>query len=186
MKLGRTLLVVLICLAVLAGVMLLLTFTIKSIEQVATGLASENKSLKGLGRVGIVIAGLAAPIIYLFQRIGKGIKGLFTGFGSSEKERTLGKRNEAMAKELTSLREQVRLLDQKRSQELAASQARVEKLEVATSLSQQRLAASEARTEVVIERLAHPQVTHTNAELLEIAKRSPYQAPGPKPPEEPH
>lgn len=167
---GKRLIGALVVLVIVAAVMLALTFTVDAIHDVAKGIAAER--MASLGQVGIVIAGLFAPIVYVLKRLRLGL------FGSSKEERALAARTDELEREIKRLRAEVAGLDKAREQELSVVEARVRELEGGIAASLQALKASDAAIDALIDRLLNPQRTKTDAELWEVAGSSPFFDPG--------
>jgi len=166
-------------LLVVAAVMLALTFLVKDIGAVAAQLAEGDGRLRSMGKAGIVLVGLFAPIVYLFRRFGQWLKDLLgAGPGPSGKEAALARRTEELERRLDRVREDVARLDGQRAEELSRAQERVRELEAAVAAGRQAVATSDAALDAAVHRALNPRRTMTDAQAFEEAGRSPFFDPG--------
>lgn len=114
--------------ALVLGAMLLLTYTSPGIKAFATGLAKGS-------RLPIWLVGLAAPLLYVFKKIG-GVFGSLFGEGATE--RGIRESNDAIKAKLDQVERDVQGLDQWRRTQLEPRLARV-------ALLEQQLAGMDAR-----------------------------------------
>jgi len=166
-------------LLVVAAAMLALTFLVKDIGAVAAQLAAGDDRLRSMGKAGIVVVGLFAPIVYVFRRLGRWLKDLLgAGPGWSGKEAALARRADELERRLDRMREDVARLDGERAGELARAQERVKELEAAVAAGRQAVAAGDAALDAAVQRALSPRATMTDAEAVEEIKRSPFFDPG--------
>lgn len=117
-----TALVVMALLAVAA--LLLVTWLAKPVRDVAQGLARDWD----IGRIGIVLAGIAAPLVFVGKKMVEWLARAF-GLGSTARERRLEERTAAVEAELRRLGEEVRAIDAGRRETLARHHAELAALE---------------------------------------------------------
>ena len=156
----RRVVVVLLIVLAFAGLMLLLTAAIQPIGDVAEGM-----NLRFLGRFGIVVAGLLAPLAYALQRVQKALFGL----GSTEKEKQVAERNEELEKRIARIEADVKRLDDERRRELGAALDRVARVEKEIEADKQTLAAADRALAAKMDEILHPR--HTGMSWEELSEK---------------
>lgn len=111
--------------ALLIGVLLALSLLVPGVRREAEGLVGPL-SLGGLRVVGLFLAGIAAPIVYVFKRLGRALP-------SSEREQQLRADNEEVRRVLARLESDVTARDEARRRELDEARQRIATLEASVA-----------------------------------------------------
>lgn len=119
---GRSLLFALLVIVFIAAALSLVTWLTPTLRENALEQARKLR----LGRAGIVLAGVLAPILYLFKSIGEWFSGLF---GSGKTEREIADRTRAIEADIAKLRREVNDLETARTRALEVEHARIAALE---------------------------------------------------------
>jgi hypothetical protein len=125
-----------IILALVLAAMLLLTYSSPAIKEFAQGLSVSSK-------LPLWLVGLAAPILFVFNRLGKLLGGLF---GEGQTERSIREKNEAIKAKLDEVEQNVQRLDEWRRGEVEPRIRRIDAL-------QQSIAGMEGRATAIAESL---------------------------------
>jgi hypothetical protein len=161
---SRRTLGIILAIAVVAGALLLLSWLVPSIRAEARTLAGSD-GLRGLGSLGVVLAGLAAPIVFLFGKLSKGLAGLLP---DSDRENEIREDNKRIEAELASVRAEVARIDRERRQELDQGWRRVAALEAKLGVSQ----GARSDIDAQIEHLkAQPPPERSTQELIEMLEK---------------
>lgn len=122
---------VVIIIALVLAAMLLLTYSSPAIKEFAQGLSASSK-------LPLWLVGLAAPILFVFNRIGKFFSGLF---GEGSTERGIREKNEAIKAKLDEVERSVQQLDEWRRTQIEPRMARIAQLEQGIGAMEGRAAA---------------------------------------------
>jgi TolA-binding protein len=137
-----------------AAVLLLVTALVPQVRKLAESMAKDE--FPSLGRIGIVVAGLLAPIAFVLKAIAEWFTGLFGFGGKGHKDDELEKRTNELEAQLNKLRGEVAALDQQRQRELDAEKARSAELERQLADEKQQLSGVDKAIADREERMAHP------------------------------
>jgi len=159
----KRLLVVVVVAVALAGILLLIT----SLSPALSENAKAHAARLNMGRVGIVVAGLLAPILYLFKRIGEWFSRVFLGgVGPGKTERGLAERTKVIEAELTRLRQEVKDIGDVRQRALDAEHTRLAAIEAKLSSLQRSLGGVDQEIER-LQTAPPPARIQTDEELIE-------------------
>lgn len=147
--------------------LLLLTALVPTLRQLAIAMSKDE--LASLGRPGLVVAGLLAPLVYVFKKISEWLVGLLSGIGRGGKDDRLEQRTNELEAELKRLRGEVADLDRARARELEAERARAAELQRQLEGAKRRLGELDAAIAVHEERLAD--AAPATADEIEAARR---------------
>ncbi len=150
----RTLGAWILAILAIAAVLLLVSALVPQVKKLAESMAKDE--LQWLGRAGIVVAGLLAPIAFVLKAIVEWFTGLLGFGGRGHKDDELEKRTNELEARLDKLRAEVAALDQDRQRELDAEKARSAELERQLGERKQQLSDLDKTIADREERMAHP------------------------------
>jgi hypothetical protein len=163
---GRSFVTVLLVALLVAGVLVAITLLVPDVRKEAGELAKSW----GPGRlkfVGIVLAGLAAPIVYVFKQLAKGIRGVLP---DSHREGEIAKDNAAIKSSLAQLQADIAARDEARRRELDDARRRIAELEVQVAAKKEEIRAVDRQIQQL---KVGPQREMTRDEVLEFWKSAP-------------
>ncbi len=131
-RFGKTIVLILL----LLGAMLLLTYVSPGIKAFATDLSKQS-------HLPIWLVGLAAPILFFFNKLGGFLNGLF---GEGETERSIREKNDEIKAKLDEVERSVQQLDEWRRSEIEPRLRRIDEL-------QQNIGSMEGRATAIAESL---------------------------------
>ncbi len=131
-RFGKTLVLILLVL----GAMLLLTYVSPGIKTFASGLSKQS-------HLPIWLVGLAAPILFFFNKLGGFLSGLF---GEGSTERSIRDRNDEIKAKLDEVERSVQQLDEWRRNQIEPRLRRIDEL-------QQNIGSMEGRAATFTDRL---------------------------------
>ncbi|OLB13913.1 MAG: hypothetical protein AUH07_05500 [Gemmatimonadetes bacterium 13_2_20CM_70_9] len=131
-RFGKTIVLILL----LLGAMLLLTYVSPGIKAFATDLSKQS-------HLPIWLVGLAAPILFFFNKLGGFLNGLF---GEGETERSIREKNDEIKAKLDEVERSVQQLDEWRRSEIEPRLRRIDEL-------QQNIGSMEGHAATLTERL---------------------------------
>ena len=169
-SLARHIAVIVLVVVAAAAILSLITFLSPALHDFAGGVAGKFD----MGRAGIVLAGVLAPILYLFKNIGEWFARVFLGGlgGSGSAEKAIADRTRELEAQIKQLRQDVSTIEASRAAALQAEHARLAEIEAHLATLRQSMS-------TVDEQIAHlessppPERTHSNEELVDIVKKSP-------------
>jgi prefoldin subunit 5 len=114
----RKVLTILLVVVVVAAAMLAITYFVPEVRQVADKMAKDKHTPW-------VLAGLIAPIAYLFKRVGEWLRSFF----STDSEEKLTRENDEIKRQLAAVRSDIDRIDALRTQEIRAHQEKIAALD---------------------------------------------------------
>jgi hypothetical protein len=146
---GRALVVVVVVVGIFALALLLVTAFVPPVRDLARSMAGSK-----LGTFGLFLAGLAAPIVYVFKRVAEWFGTLG---GETPSGRAIAERSAAIERRMDELRREVAAVDAARQRDLEAYRARLATIE-------DRLAGLRQRGEQLDEHVARLQAAPARQE----------------------
>ncbi|QQS06316.1 MAG: hypothetical protein IPK50_05330 [Fibrobacterota bacterium] len=134
----RTLLILLLVLILVGGVLLLLSWFVPELKSLAKDISMD-------GDLPIWIAGLAAPIVYVYRRFTEGIGKLFSS-GASQKVEAISSSREDLRKEVDELLQWRRDTLRQEIQSMQATRAEMDSLRTRLSQVQTEMEMVKSRT----------------------------------------
>ncbi len=125
----------LLIIVIIAGVMLVITFTIPDVARYAKDLAGKNK-------LPVWIVGLFAPIAYVFRMFSEWLNKLL---GTSSTEQSIQDRNEELKVKVKSLEDEVNKLDEWRRTEIDKRKSDIDRFNANIASMDQRAGAIDAQ-----------------------------------------
>jgi cell division protein FtsB len=134
-QLWRRVVVVLVVLAIVAVMMLIITYSVPAVREIA-------QKLGGPSTIGVWLAGLIAPVIYLLRNLRGWLSNVL---GSSLQERRITEENEKLREQLAQIRKDVEGIDSRHARELQERRDQLARLEGELAVLKKEGASMEAR-----------------------------------------
>lgn len=158
-----------------AAVLLATTFSSENLQKLAKSMADDHFS--ALGRFGIVLAGLLAPIAYVAKAVMEWFVGLLGFGGRGHKDDEIEKRTDALEAEMKRLRADVAAIDVNRTRAIEQEQRRAAELQAQLDPQLQRMRELDEEIRKRLERLADtspPSEAEKDAAIRQAKERTAY------------